>query len=201
MLIPLNRGPVQVRQYGDMDIGSMSPISVRNCKLDSYLDNSQNTPIVLFLSWASRYLDSSLAKVWTPNPKILVDVKFHDLQEGQTPALPGWHIDGSALAQPAGPQERYILYVSGACAMTEFCMSQLEVNMGREGAAEIAAYEAPHYECFNLKSGEFITYDSKQMHRATAAQESGRRLLIRLMHSDTIPGLPYERAIFNPTVR
>jgi hypothetical protein len=186
-----------------MDISSMSPISVRNCTLDSYLLNSENTEIIGFLSRVAHYLMREVLPTgpWPSKPRILVDVKFHDLQVDQIPAIPGWHIDGSSLAQPEGPRERYLLYVCGPSAMTEFCMSQLEVPAGQEGKAKIAEYEAPYYECFKLSSGDFISYDSRQMHRATPAEESGKRLLIRIMHSDTIPGLPYERAIFNPTIR
>jgi len=178
-----------------MDLGSMPPISVKNCTLDSYLDESQNPEIVSFLDTAAALLDQDRT--------ILVDVKFHDLQAGDTPALPGWHVDGSTLIKRGMKKrkEQYVLYVVGDVAMTEFCLDQIEVDPGPKGIQQIAEHRANPARCFKLRSGFYATYDSLQMHRATPAEESGKRLLIRLMASDTILGLPYDRAIFNPTIR
>ena len=178
-----------------MDLGSMPPISVKNCKLDSYLEESQNPHIAQFLGAASNYLDQ--------DREILVDVKFHDPQVGGTPALPGWHVDGSTLMGRSMKKrkEQYLLYVVGDSAMTEFCLDRIDVDHGPKGLQQIAEHRATPARCFKLRSGFFVTYDSLQMHRATQAEESGKRLLIRLMASDTILGLPYERAIFNPTIR
>ncbi len=187
ILITLNKNPISIEQFGDIDYFDLDRISVKNCYMDDYLDRSANRPIKDFLVKNSCLFQG----------KVLIDVKFHEFKKSAIPCIPGWHIDGSVL-QGSKSIEQYLLYICGTVSFTEFCNDEFEVPCELKSVPSIKSFEAKSIT--KLKSGEMAKYDGTNMHRGSPSGSSGSRLLIRMMTSETITGLSYHNSIFRPTL-
>lgn len=104
------------------------------------------------------------------------DLKIQDLDQGQLPCLPGWHLD-------SGPDREatYVLMTAGV-SRTEFALTELEITYNRNMKVfchEInSLVERPTKQ---LNDFEIVRYNNTTIHRGTPATNSGRRLLIRVM--------------------
>lgn len=112
----------------------------------------------------------------------LVDVKVHDLNKGQYPCKPGWHID-HRTNQVKPQKEIYQLLVTSDVSCTEFMTNEFESDC--ENHTEVAIPDV--IETGFIQPLHWYSYDNHTFHRCTKAGYDGRRLLIRLCHTDT-PG-------------
>lgn len=109
----------------------------------------------------------------------LVDVKVHDLKQGQYPCIPGWHIDHRTSIVKS-QKEVYQLLVTSDVSCTEFMTNEFESdevfhrNIAIPDKIETGYIHPLHW----------YSYDNHTFHRCTKAGYSGRRILIRLCHSN-----------------
>src|SRR5271154_4705592 len=119
MNLILNQNRVDISEAGELDFHDLAPLSVKNCRFESYLQfgDSRITQFMLELMSCTSFnrLDT------------IIDIKFHDLSQDAHTCIPGWHIDGSLLTSSNTVPEQYLLYVCGDDSMTEFCLDQLIV--------------------------------------------------------------------------
>lgn len=111
----------------------------------------------------------------------LVDVKVHDLKAGQYPCKPGWHIDHRTnYVKPH--KEIYQLLITSDVSCTEFMTNEfdsdieLHQNIPTPDKIETARIQPLHW----------YSYDNHTFHRCTKAGYNGRRILIRLCHTNTL---------------
>lgn len=117
---------------------------------------------------------------------ILVDVKVHNLEKGQIPALPHWHIDCVNRPDNKAREEHNHLFLAGSC-MTQFLKKDLELDIEDE---------RPNYDRLlknfesELEKRYAIPYTvcsyGRALHRARPAVKRETRLLIRVTESDII---------------
>lgn len=134
-------------------------------------------------------------------PYTYVDFKVHHLEKGQSPCLPGWHLDGYSTAG-IGKSERYelIIFDEGTGSMTEF----LQVPWGLEPELTVRKNDKksvskimenfrhqlkPHIENGDLRitrarAGHWHYYSDKTFHRGIPASQDGTRVLLRVRYTN-----------------
>lgn len=122
---------------------------------------------------------------------IMIDVKVHDLKEGDSPALKHWHIDCCNSPGYRGREEHNHLYISGV-SYTEFLKDDVEVDL-----PDVPRYNdlLEGYESVKIEAGKVYSY-GRFPHRATPAIMDGKRLLVRVTETDNIQA--FQRG-FKPT--
>lgn len=124
--------------------------------------------------------------------RVLIDVKIHDLEPGEVPCVPGWHLDGSINPKDLPKQpETFTLFVTGEHARTEFPAEpvHLEVDDGWNFAtmSQRCSLMVPKdCEVWTIPSCQFGTYNDHYFHRGARATGQERRLLIRTTETDII---------------
>ncbi len=124
---------------------------------------------------------------------VLLDVKVHDLKQGQIPCVPGWHLDGSINPKnlPKRP-EVFTLFVTGSNARTEFFSEPIRIEV--EDSWNFATMSrkcsrfVPQLTLAVWTAGycQFVTYDDHHFHRGRRATGNEKRLLIRTTETDII---------------
>jgi hypothetical protein len=140
-----------------------------------------------------RYLLDS-APIVGRHKRVLVDIKVHDLKEGEYTCMPGWHLDGSVNIHGADKQpELHHLFIAGPSARTEFLDIPIELPIdpkwdfaqkSRLIGAQLDKMKG--LPVFTAPNCEFVTYDDSYFHRGTAAQQPCVRLLVRVTETDVI---------------
>lgn len=181
-LVRLNESPV-------IQCGTLSPFvwqeleipSCKNAALRTACEFYGNTPISAAIQVLAKHL----------NPKfkhVLVDVKLHNLKQGDCPCLPGWHIDG-------GPniESEYVLCTVGS-SLTEFNTNQftLPYNSNTKMFCQELDLLMGEQVTSVLNDWQIVKYNNLTPHRGAIAFKSGKRLLIRVMGSNKILPQPID---------
>lgn len=138
-----------------------------------------------------RYILSQIP-IFNKHKYVLIDLKVHNLKIGETPCLPGWHLDGSINPKRLPKQpEVMTLFVIGTTARTEFLAKQITLDIpDRYNFAMMSKFGAQlipkTYPVFTIPSCTFVTYTDSYFHRGSAASISECRLLIRTTETDII---------------
>lgn len=142
----------------------------------------------------------------------VVDVKVHMLMKGMNPAIPGWHTDGVFRGSDGQPDlERdneltpidYLLWVSGSKALTQFLTTPFTMDVPKDIGSDL-------YREMNIRVGEFVqdwkhsdfedkpniittvpscqwvSWNSRNIHRGVPSTGSEWRILIRIAMSDRL---------------
>lgn len=124
--------------------------------------------------------------------RVLIDIKVHDLEPGEIPCVPGWHLDGSINPKklPKKP-EILTLFVTGSSALTEFLAEPITLDVKDQwDFAVMSRYcsrQVPNdYPVWTMPSCTFGTYDDHYFHRGAVATKRERRLLVRTTETDII---------------
>lgn len=124
--------------------------------------------------------------------RVLIDIKIHELKQGEVACVPGWHLDGSINPNglPKEP-ETFTLFVTGERARTKFLGRPISlpvddswsfVEMNRRCAKQIP----DNHPEWTMPSCTFGTYDDHYFHRGVSAGGDERRLLVRTTETDII---------------
>jgi hypothetical protein len=145
-----------------IDLQALEPIWYKNISIRNVDDYPLNNQI--------KYLASLL-----PRQAKVFDLKVQDLEKGEVPCLPGWHLD-------SGPDKNtnYVLMTAGV-SKTDFAL--LEVEVPYSSNMKIFCHNLNRVvkqPTNQLKDFEVVTYTNNTIHRGSAAVELGRRLLIRV---------------------
>jgi hypothetical protein len=186
----LNKNAVEITEIGNIDFKNLEPISVKNCSYLEYMKYGENIIKDFIQNIKSSYFEKF------SDEKILIDVKFHNLRKNQYPCIPGWHIDGSLLFSKKSFFETYVLYICGDTSFTEFCHDEIIVPRAASSIDLIKQHDGKNISA--LSSGQIAFYNSTNMHRGVKSEIDGKRLLIRVMHSDIIRKVSYKDSIFQP---
>lgn len=118
---------------------------------------------------------------------IIVDVKFHDLEEGMYPCLPGWHMDCTLNPWHESKPEVHHIYVVGATCRTRFLAEDFVLHFPSMVPAQIkTAMNAVEHKSWKVDEGKVYRYDRFGLHAPSVAESTGKRLLIRITESDLI---------------
>ena len=130
--------------------------------------------------------------IFGKHERVLVDIKVHDLEPGEIPCVPGWHLDGSINPKnlPKKP-ETLTLFVTGGTALTEFLAMPITLPVGDEWSfasmSRRCARQIPKsHPVWTIPGCTFGTYDDHYFHRGAIAMERKRRLLVRTTETDII---------------
>lgn len=187
-LVELNNQPIKnLGQLAPFDYNAIDIVNCKNLELENARELYAHTSIGFAIEYLAQFL----------NPKFriqLVDIKLHDLQQGDIPCLPGWHIDG-------GPdiESEYILCVAGS-SLTEFCENKISIPYDKNTKRFCQKLD----QAIQNNGTEFaqdwqiIHYNNLTPHRGSPAHKSGKRFLIRLMASNKI--LPQPLGEWKPLI-
>lgn len=143
--------------------------SVKNLKLEDALVKFAGTPI------------TGLCNIFSPMLKYsykYIDVKVHKLKAGNTPCIPGWHLDGGFEHS-----SDYILMVSGV-SLTDFNSGEYEYIPGEKIMLTNARLaNLSEADTYSAKDWTPYYYDNTMPHRGTPARCDGSRFLFRIMSS------------------
>lgn len=169
---------------------SQSIISVKNLPYVDAQSLYENTPIYDIIATLDSYVAKDRYKYHN------VDVKLHTLKKGETPCIPGWHIDG-------GPDYsgQYVIMVSGV-SKTEFYTQELLVPYDKDMPTSVLCKNinvaCGTTDIVQLKPWHTYKYFNTSIHRGTPATQDGLRLLIRVMGNDRVRGVRHSS--FVPSV-
>ena len=128
-------------------------------------------------------------------PYPIIDTRVHMLMGGMYPAIPGWHCDNVPridngtqpnLDMATERQYNYTVLVSDDTASdvapTQFISDPLTLyyDPKQVWGTVNKAVQAANPKVINANDGKFYRFDSKVLHRATAAQKRGWRYFFRL---------------------
>ena len=165
-------------------LGKLSPVNfndrhIPNCK-NALLENvfeEYDDDIIHALKTMASSLKPSFKRY-------LVDIKSHDLKVGDIPCLPGWHLDG-------GPASlgQYVLCVSGI-SNTTFLNESVKIPSGDNMKVVCNRLDkrirSRELSNFQIGNWEMFLYDNLAPHRGSVSVDNGRRLLLRVMGTNTI---------------
>jgi hypothetical protein len=113
-----------------------------------------------------------------------LDVKVHDLTEGQQTANGFWHLDSSL--HPVAEYDN-LLFVTGQHALTEFVTNPLQLeHQANAGAFHLAIASQPTLCVERVPSCTIVRYNGSNVHRGPRAKGAERRLLIRMVTTDVL---------------
>ena len=121
--------------------------------------------------------------------RVLVDVKLHDLNEGDVPCIPGWHCDSIVDPFHKSRPEVHHIFVTGAGCLTEFMKSLVELNIEKDDMFNSLRRQLKRkqgLETFHVDSCRIMSYSRFSFHRGVSAKKKEKRLLIRVTESDII---------------
>ncbi len=114
---------------------------------------------------------------------VVVDVKVHELNTGEIPALSFWHMDCLNNPINPNPEEFHHIFVSGDECLTEFLAQEMEVDLP-EGAVNFNDVVGDASTA-KITGNTIYTYQ-RHVHRASQSQGQFRRLLVRVSESDIV---------------
>ncbi|QIG58270.1 hypothetical protein SEA_SKOG_118 [Gordonia phage Skog] len=145
-------------------------------------------------------------------PFIFVDTKVTLLMGGWYPAIPGWHTDGvprginkdpqaiagpslkAQLAEPNRNAPRYHTMIVGYPCLTEFLTEPIDLDLIHDEDEKLYSEMTrrvnqmyPTLDTIRPEVGQWATWDWWNIHRATASNGRGWRLLMRITEGITPP--------------
>ena len=115
--------------------------------------------------------------------RILVDVKYHDLNVGDYPCLPGWHCDTTAEIDSKGKPE-VLQIVTVGDNRTEFLANPFEWNEPTRDQRIIARTIPEYAESIMIPNSTICKFGRYDFHRGPKALTAGKRILIRVCETD-----------------
>jgi len=110
-----------------------------------------------------------------------VDIKVHDLKDGQQTANGLWHLDSSL--NPVKEYENF-LFVSGNLALTEFVNNELSIPLQEDSKSFSRFINTKKLDIIRIKTCTITKYDGTNVHRGPKSTGKEKRLLIRLINTD-----------------
>lgn len=114
---------------------------------------------------------------------VLIDIKFHSLDEGEYPAIPGWHIDCTNNPLHDSRADIHHIWVHGSC-LTEFLKDSIILDV--DGVTDFNSKIPPNTDIFSIKPQTVYTYGRFHIHRAAKSTINQDRLLVRITETDII---------------
>lgn len=122
----------------------------------------------------------------------LVDIKIHDLNEGECPCIFGWHLDGHPNPHHYPRPAKYHLFLIGPEESRTLFLSEpvsLEVNLDSAQNMDAdykrqLAIKKPNY--FHAPEKAWTTFTSEDFHSGPIVKSNARRLLVRIAETDWI---------------
>mgnify|MGYP001626540259 CR=1 FL=1 len=116
--------------------------------------------------------------------RVLVDVKVHDLNEGDHPCIPGWHCDTAMNVNSSTLPEVHHLFVVGD-NRTEFLAEPFEWNDSVVNQVTIASTIPEDIKTSIIPNATICRFGRLDFHRGPKATSSCKRLLIRVSETGT----------------
>lgn len=127
---------------------------------------------------------------------IIIDSRVHKLEQGEYPAIPGWHTDFVERSSRTNMQPDYTKITSGVKTYVVNISDQLGGVSNTEYLTETVELEVPKDQVYlsidkqlqakkklalaKLVDGEIIEMDQLSLHRGIAAHRKGMRYFLRL---------------------
>lgn len=177
-----------INQIRPVVAGAVAPFDYCKSRTENNKNISLDSALRIYAGSCIEPALLNMVSILDPKRKhVLVDVKFHELEVGDIPCIPGWHIDGG----PDIPSE-YVLCVAGS-SMTEFNtdIASFEYDSNTKRFCKNMNSIIGDNPSFNAEPWQVIKYNNLNPHRGAVAKVSGQRLLLRVMCSDHIkPNVP-----------
>jgi len=110
-----------------------------------------------------------------------VDVKYHDLSPGQSPANGLWHLDSSLNADHY--YENY-LWVNGKHNLTEYVDNEVVVPRVKTSKEFNDIVNQQRLEINRVKSNTVTRFYGDRIHRSPLCEVAEPRILVRLVNTD-----------------
>lgn len=115
---------------------------------------------------------------------VTVDVKVHYLKRGQTPAIPGWHIDCVKHYTSDTKDDIHHLFVTGKHCLTRFLANPIELDIYSDYKLSIPL----NAEFIEAPSCRFVTFTRNHLHDCQVAKADEIRYMLRITESDVVKG-------------
>lgn len=129
-----------------------------------------------------------LAPITGTRKYITVDVKYHDLVEGESTCIPGWHCDGVEDPLHSSEPDLYHLFICGPDESRTLFLDQRVTCEYKQGMTmyDIRKCIPDNASTVEIPNETFFSYDRFQFHAGNVATFPYQRLLIRVCESDVI---------------
>lgn len=120
--------------------------------------------------------------------RIIVDVKYHDIQSSESTCIPGWHCDGVENPFHNSRPDIYHLFVVGPDGSRTLFLDE---DITLDYTENMSMYDlrkgiSDDVKVVEIPDSTFFTYDRFQFHQGRVVTEPTKRLLIRLCETDLI---------------
>jgi hypothetical protein len=118
---------------------------------------------------------------------VVVDVKLHDIIEGQFPCLPGWHMDCTLNPWHDTKPDVHHIYVVGAGCRTRFLAEDFTMEFPTVIPAQVKTLmNSVEHKSWKAEEAHVYRYDRFGLHAPSVAESTGKRMLIRVTETDLI---------------